>query len=127
MARKIAYWTSTVIVAVMLLFALSYLTGNPQVVSGFAKAGYPPHLCRANPAARGTHRCRKLTLQQSPESSLCRRQMGTGCWPSMMRPRAFALPVASSKRGFAAQPVRPRPTGTGGSGSFLATRGFKAG
>ena len=44
MARKIAYWTSTVIVAVMLLFALSYLTGNPQVVSGFAKAGYPPHL-----------------------------------------------------------------------------------
>lgn len=44
MARKIAYWISTVIVAVMLLFALSYLTGNPQVVSGFAKAGYPQHL-----------------------------------------------------------------------------------
>ena len=84
-------------------------------------------VCRANPAARGTHRCRKLTLQQSPESGLCRRQMGTGCWSSMMRPRAFALPVASSKRGFAPQPVRPRPTGTDGSGSFLATRGFKAG
>lgn len=44
MARKIAYWISTVIVAVMLLFALSYLTGNPQVVSGFTRAGYPQHL-----------------------------------------------------------------------------------
>ena len=39
MVRKIVYWTSTVIVAVMLLFALSYLTGNPQVVSGFTKTG----------------------------------------------------------------------------------------
>ncbi len=44
MARKIVYWTSTVIVAVMLLFALSYLTGNEQVVSGFTKVGYPQHL-----------------------------------------------------------------------------------
>src|SRR5262249_16734484 len=44
MVRKIVYWTSTVIVAVMLLIALSYLTGNSQVVSGFAKAGYPQHL-----------------------------------------------------------------------------------
>jgi hypothetical protein len=44
MVRRIAYWTTTVIVAVMLLFALSYLTGSPQVVSGFAKAGYPQHL-----------------------------------------------------------------------------------
>jgi len=44
MARKIAYWTSTAIVAVMLLMALTYLTGNEQVVSGFAKAGYPQHL-----------------------------------------------------------------------------------
>jgi hypothetical protein len=44
MARKIAYWGSTVLVAVMLLFALSYLTGAEQVVSGFAKAGYPQHL-----------------------------------------------------------------------------------
>jgi hypothetical protein len=44
MARKTAYWTSTVIVAVMLLFALGYLTGSEQVVSGFAKAGYPQHL-----------------------------------------------------------------------------------
>ena len=44
MARKIVYWTSTMIVAVMLLFALSYLTGSPQVDEGFRKAGYPPHL-----------------------------------------------------------------------------------
>jgi hypothetical protein len=44
MVRKIAYWSSTAIVAVMLLFALIYLTGSEQVVSGFAKAGYPQHL-----------------------------------------------------------------------------------
>jgi DoxX-like family len=44
MFQKIAYWSSTTIVAVMLLFALSYLTGNEQVVSGFSKAGYPQHL-----------------------------------------------------------------------------------
>src|SRR5262245_37066706 len=44
MVRKIAYWASTVIVALMLLLSLSYLTGSEQVVSGFAKAGYPQHL-----------------------------------------------------------------------------------
>jgi DoxX-like protein len=44
MTRKIAYWGSTTIVAVMLLFALSYLTGSEQVVSGFRKSGYPQHL-----------------------------------------------------------------------------------
>ena len=44
MTRKIAYWASTTIVAVMLLFTLSYLTGSEQVVSGFAKSGYPQHL-----------------------------------------------------------------------------------
>jgi DoxX-like family len=33
-----------VIVGLMLLFALSYFTGNEQVVSGFSKAGYPQHL-----------------------------------------------------------------------------------
>lgn len=44
MVRKIAYWSSTTIVAVMLLFALTYLTGSEQVVSGFTKAGYPQHL-----------------------------------------------------------------------------------
>ena len=44
MPQRIAYWSSTVIVAVMLLLALSYLTGSEQVVSGFTKAGYPQHL-----------------------------------------------------------------------------------
>lgn len=44
MVRKSAYWGSTAIVGLMLLTALGYLTGNEQVVSGFAKAGYPQHL-----------------------------------------------------------------------------------
>src|SRR5262245_33765105 len=44
MARTIVYWTSTAIVGLMLLGSLSYLTGSEQVVSGFAKAGYPQHL-----------------------------------------------------------------------------------
>ena len=44
MGRTIGSWTATGIVAVMLLFSISYLTGNEQVVSGFAKAGYPQHL-----------------------------------------------------------------------------------
>ena len=44
MSRTIAYWTTTAIVSAMLLMSLSYLTGNEQVVSGFAKAGYPQHL-----------------------------------------------------------------------------------
>lgn len=44
MVPKIVYWSSTVIVAVMLLLALTYLTGNEQVTSGFTKAGYPQHL-----------------------------------------------------------------------------------
>jgi DoxX-like family len=42
--QKVAYWGSTAIAALMLLVALSYLTGTEQVVSGFAKAGYPQHL-----------------------------------------------------------------------------------
>jgi DoxX-like protein len=44
MVRKIAYWSSTAIAALALLGSLSYLTGSEQVVSGFAKAGYPQHL-----------------------------------------------------------------------------------
>src|SRR5262249_45022926 len=44
MSRKVAYWGSTGLAALMLMFALSYLTGSEQVVSGFAKAGYPQHL-----------------------------------------------------------------------------------
>jgi hypothetical protein len=42
--RKIGYWISTAIVALALLGSLTYLTGSEQVVSGFAKAGYPQHL-----------------------------------------------------------------------------------
>ena len=44
MGRTIAYWVSTAIASLMLLGSLSYLTGSEQVVSGFAKAGYPQHL-----------------------------------------------------------------------------------
>jgi hypothetical protein len=44
MALKIAYWASTILAAVMLGFALSYLTGNEQVVTGFKHLGYPQHL-----------------------------------------------------------------------------------
>ena len=44
MARKIAYWGSTILVAVALLGSLSYLSGSEQVVSGFTRAGYPQHL-----------------------------------------------------------------------------------
>jgi hypothetical protein len=44
MARTIAYWASTVLAALALLGSLGYLTGSEQVVSGFAKAGYPQHL-----------------------------------------------------------------------------------
>ena len=44
MVRTITYWTTTVIVSVMLIFALMYLTGTEQVTTGFTKAGYPQHL-----------------------------------------------------------------------------------
>jgi DoxX-like protein len=44
MIRKVAYWSSTALVAAMLLMSLSYLTGSEQVVSGFTRSGYPQHL-----------------------------------------------------------------------------------
>jgi DoxX-like family len=44
MGRKIVFWATTVLASVALLGSLSYLTGSEQVVSGFAKAGYPQHL-----------------------------------------------------------------------------------
>jgi hypothetical protein len=44
MVRKAAYWGSTAVVSLALLASLSYLSGSEQVVSGFAKAGYPQHL-----------------------------------------------------------------------------------
>jgi hypothetical protein len=44
MARKIVYWGTTALASLALLGSLSYLTGSEQVVSGFAKAGYPQYL-----------------------------------------------------------------------------------
>jgi hypothetical protein len=45
MARKIAYWVSTGLVAAMsLLAAFAYLSGSPQAVDGFAHVGYPQQL-----------------------------------------------------------------------------------
>jgi hypothetical protein len=44
MVRKIVYWGSTGLASLALLGSLTYLTGNEQVVAGFAKAGYPQHL-----------------------------------------------------------------------------------
>lgn len=45
MARKIAYWVSTGLVAVPSLFAaFAYLSGSPQAVAGFAHVGYPQQL-----------------------------------------------------------------------------------
>jgi len=42
--RTIGYWITTAILALALLGSLTYLTGSEEVVSGFAKAGYPQHL-----------------------------------------------------------------------------------
>jgi DoxX-like family len=44
MALKITYWVTTILAAAMLGLALSYLTGNEQVVTGFKHLGYPQHL-----------------------------------------------------------------------------------
>lgn len=45
MARKVIYWVTTGLVAVMSAFAgFAYLSGNPQAVQGFAHVGYPQHL-----------------------------------------------------------------------------------
>jgi hypothetical protein len=45
MAQRVIYWGSTIILAALAAFAaFSYLTGNPQAVTGFAHVGYPPHL-----------------------------------------------------------------------------------
>ena len=45
MARKIAYWVSTGLIAAMSLFAgYAYVSGSPQAVQGFAHVGYPAQL-----------------------------------------------------------------------------------
>jgi hypothetical protein len=45
MTRKIAYWVSTGLLALLSLFAaFAYLSGSPQAVQGFAHVGYPQQL-----------------------------------------------------------------------------------
>jgi len=45
MARRVAYWLSTGLVAAMSLFAgFAYLSGSPQAVQGFTHVGYPQQL-----------------------------------------------------------------------------------
>ena len=45
MARKITYWVSTGLVALLSLFAgYAYVSGGPQAVQGFAHVGYPQQL-----------------------------------------------------------------------------------
>ena len=45
MARKVAYWVTTVLVAAMSAFAgFAYLSGSPQAVQGFTHVGYPQQL-----------------------------------------------------------------------------------
>ncbi|HXY23025.1 MAG TPA: DoxX family protein [Candidatus Acidoferrum sp.] len=45
MARTVAYWVSTGLLAAMSLFAgFAYVSGNPQAVQGFAHVGYPQQL-----------------------------------------------------------------------------------
>ena len=45
MARKIAYWVTTGLIALMSLFgAYTYLTASPEAVTGFAHVGYPQQL-----------------------------------------------------------------------------------
>jgi uncharacterized membrane protein YphA (DoxX/SURF4 family) len=45
MARKVAYWVTTGLVAVMGAFAaFAYLSGSPEAVQGFSRVGYPQQL-----------------------------------------------------------------------------------
>ena len=45
MARKIIYWVTTSLLAALSLFAaFTYLSGSPQAVQGFAHVGYPQQL-----------------------------------------------------------------------------------
>jgi len=45
MGRKVIYWVTTGLIAVLSLFAgFSYLSGGPQAVQGFAHLGYPQQL-----------------------------------------------------------------------------------
>jgi len=45
MTRKITYWVSTGLLAVLSSFAaVTYLSGSPQAIQGFAHVGYPQQL-----------------------------------------------------------------------------------
>lgn len=45
MARKVAYWVTTILLAALsVLAARDYLSGSPQSVEGFAHVGYPQQL-----------------------------------------------------------------------------------
>jgi uncharacterized membrane protein YphA (DoxX/SURF4 family) len=45
MPRKVTYWVSTSLVAALSVFAaFTYLAGSPQAVQGFAHLGYPQQL-----------------------------------------------------------------------------------
>ena len=45
MARKIAYWVTTGLVAVLgAISAFAYLSGSPQAIQGFSHVGYPQQL-----------------------------------------------------------------------------------
>ncbi len=45
MARTIAYWVSTSLLAALCFFSgYAYLSGNPQAVGGFSHVGYPQQL-----------------------------------------------------------------------------------
>ena len=45
MAHKIIYWVSTGLLAALSVFAaITYLSGSPQAVQGFAHVGYPQQL-----------------------------------------------------------------------------------
>ncbi|HSL21792.1 MAG TPA: DoxX family protein [Vicinamibacterales bacterium] len=45
MARKVAYWTTTGLLAALSAFAcFAYLSGSTQAVEGFAHVGYPQQL-----------------------------------------------------------------------------------
>jgi len=44
-ARTVAYWVTTGLLAALSIFAgFSYVSGNPQAVQGFAHVGYPQQL-----------------------------------------------------------------------------------
>ena len=45
MARKVAYWLTTILLAALsVLAAYGYLSGSPQSIEGFAHVGYPQQL-----------------------------------------------------------------------------------